>query len=254
MPTAPGSGIKEPQPLDHQGISPHIILIGWYTHRHPWQGQRYPKEQRYPNLHSTHMITHTPPQGWPGYQASPHPAPHCPSSHPASPRSARKVHLPYPLSKRSRRSILSRGTGGPLWREGEWWGGSPQVWAQQRALGLRVGGSRALTGCPGSPSSPRSPLAPSWPCRDAARSEGAQAWLASPPNPPILPFFVCSPHPQFPPPPATQSASRADHPLHPPSLGKTHPRANFSRRARVTRKTNRTLIRRESRGQGHSSP
>ena len=40
---------------------------------------------------------------------------------------------------------------------------------------------------------------------------------------------------------------------YPGPLGKTHPRANFSRRARVTRKTNRTLIRRESKGQGHSS-
>lgn len=37
-----------------------------------------------------------------------------------------------------------------------------------------------------------------------------------------------------------------------PSLGKTHPRATFSRRARVTRKTNRALIHRENKGQAHS--
>lgn len=35
-------------------------------------------------------------------------------------------------------------------------------------------------------------------------------------------------------------------------MGKTHPRATFSRRARVTRKTNRALTKRENKGQTHS--
>lgn len=117
-------------------------------------------------------------------------------------------------------------------------------------------GHWSLTGCPGSPSSPRSPFAPSWPCREEARSEGsphlaAVTPIGDPPTPaPALPRA------QFPtakPIGHTVSLYMEAHHLCPfPSLGKTHPRATFSRRARVTRKTNRALTHRENKGQAHS--
>ena len=108
-------------------------------------------------------------------------------------------------------------------------------------------GHRALTGCPGSPSSPRSPLAPSWPCRDEARPEGAPDLVGiTPPNCQSSHPSTC---PTITPVPTPMPIGHTE-PL--PSPGKTHPRATFSRRARVTRKANRTLIQRETKGQGHS--
>lgn len=140
------SGIKEPQPLGHQEISPHIYS-DWLVHTPPPLARSdriyRSKDTQICTAHSqTHVITHTSPKD--GWDTRP--------LHILPPIAPAAIQPPPGLPARSTSlTLFPSGPGGPFspvgpgdpcgGREsgGE---GAPQVWAQRRGLGLRVGGHR----------------------------------------------------------------------------------------------------------------